>query len=237
MKPHHSSIERGNPAAVLPPTTPWLVIHAGTQPACSVALDAPVVRVGSHASCGIRLADAEPHALTIEQRPRGVRVHNRTARRLQLDEESLEPGTAAIWTPETVLVLGPSLSVRLAHAPTPAVSECPEPSAETPAVEAPPAAYASRPALVLTMVLLMMATWVVGLLFQSRGPVPARIEEDRLAVLVRDLRQCGPEGHYIAQELQLALQDQNLGRDLARARSTAPLERLDPAQSWTPEPG
>jgi hypothetical protein len=167
----------------------------------------------------VPLEEGEPHALTIERRSEGYRVHNRTERLLTLDDQPLEPGSARPWPLGTALWLTPEVTLRLAPC-----SEVSEPGSSCPAVVDGASGRAPRPradrsprtvspAAVIPLLLLALAAWLSTGFFPSGAPAEVKVETDRFATLILDLHRLGFEGRYTAGELQRAQQERELGKE------------------------
>ena len=217
--------------------TAWLTVEAEARQRRSFPIESSVVRVGSHLTCAVRLDEGEPHALTVERRSNGYRVHNRTERSLSLAGEPLVPRAARKWPPGAALQIAPTVTLRLAPAlphSDPQAGCLPPASPGTgdggpergPARRTDPSARSFSLAVVVPLVLLALAVRFSGVSSPAREPVQAKVETDGLAPLILDLHGRGFEGRYVAGELQRAQQDLDLGK-LQPAR-----ERLFRLRDW-----
>lgn len=162
----------------------------------STTLDAGVVRVGSHPSCGLRLDGLAPHVLTIERRGGVVTIHNRDGSPITLGDIAVLPGTAATWRPGERLSLGDGLELELDQesgaggidlpalvTPTPGQPRGSSSMGEegdvdpspTGPLESPAEGRGSSPgawAAVVPLTLIAVAFWVAGQSLGSSGPAP-----------------------------------------------------------------
>jgi hypothetical protein len=218
---------RQSPTALrLPPSsspTAWLTVEAEARPIRSVPIESSVVRVGSHLTCAVRLDESEPHALTVERRSNGYRVHNRTDRSLSLAGKPLVPGAAREWPLGAALQLAPNVTLRLAPEPghSDPQSACRHPAPKGTGEGGPergrarrtdPGAHRFSLAAVVPLVLLALAVRFSSGSLPAREPVQANIQTDGLVPLILDLHGQGFEGRYVAGELQRARQDLDLGK-------------------------
>jgi hypothetical protein len=203
--------------------TAWLTVEAEAGPSRSFPIASSVVRVGSHLTCAVRLDESEPHALTVERRPNGYRVHNRTDRSLSLAGEPLVPRAARDWPLGAALQLAPAVTLRLAPEPShsdPLPGRRPAALPENgvggpergPARRIDPGPRRFSWAAVVPLVLLAVAVKFSGESSPAREPVQAKVETDGLSRLILDLHGQGFEGRYVAGELQRARQDFDLGK-------------------------
>jgi hypothetical protein len=198
-------------------------VEAEACPSRSFPIASSVVRVGSHLTCAVRLDESEPHALTVERRPNGYRVHNRTDRSLSLAGEPLVPRAAREWPPGAALQLAPNVTLRLASEPPHSDPQagCRPPASpgtgqggpeRRPARRTDPSARGFSLAVVVPLVLLALAVRFSGESVPAREPVQAKVETDGLSPLILDLHGQGFAGRYVAGELQRAQQDFDLGK-------------------------
>jgi hypothetical protein len=230
-----------SPAALHCPSssgpTAWLTVEAEARPSRSFPIESSVVRVGSHLNCAVQLDEGEPHALTVERRSNGYRVHNRTDRSLSLGGEPLVPRAAREWPLGAALQLAPNVTLRLAPEPghSDLQSACRHPAPKGTGESGPergrarrtdPGAHRFSLAAVVPLVLLALAVRFSSGSSPAREPVQAKVPTDGLSPLIRDLHGQGFEGRYVAGELQRAQQDLDLGK-LQPAR-----ERLFRLRDW-----
>ena len=182
--------------------------HSGKSVRFDQELTGTIIRIGSHPRCGIRIAELEPHALTIEQSGTAVRLHNKTQRALRLDDAILEPGNALDWSPGSKLQLRHDLTLGL-------VSSAPatpgEPGTDQAGLPASPEADNSSSTLITAAQIgviigaLGLALW---LLLKPAGPSPT---DAGLVDLVPKLLQGDVVSQDIGRSLQQAIFDENRG--------------------------
>jgi hypothetical protein len=199
-------------------------------------LNTAVVRIGSDPSCSVRLDNVEQHALTLERRSDEIRVHNRTSRPVPLGNQVIAPNSSREWPRGGQLELSPGYRLKLVVADadgqverttleSPAVASERTPGGTAAVAEKPGAP--SRLAAVVPLLLVTIAVWLAGQSVQPPAPVALPPEAKEFADLVGELRRQGDEGVYLAQQLQVAEQEKNLGRyDQSRARLLRVRDRL-----------
>jgi hypothetical protein len=224
---------RTEASAAPPPETIWLIVEVAGQPSRSVSIDSAVLRVGSHSGCAVHLDECEPHALTVERRSQGCRVHNRTDRALTLADKPLEPQTAREWALGAALRLTPVVTLRLAPVPDDphqdsAISGTSYHPDRGTGNGTGPGSRVHSLATLIPLVVLALTIWLSSRLFPVRTPIPAPRETDPFATMVLELRRLDDEGRYVAQQLQVGQQEVDLGEPgAARARWVRVRERIE----------
>jgi hypothetical protein len=112
-----------------------IVLVSGPGSGREMWIESPVLRIGGDAGCGLRLDGATSHLATVEYRPGGYVIHDRSKRGLTIEGSRVAPGRSASWPSGRLVLLDSGHALMLEASADPAPSRRPAEVARRPAAE------------------------------------------------------------------------------------------------------